>query len=620
MDKHPDLYDVAAETIGKETPATILEFGVAHGRSMRLFSERFTSPDTRFTGFDSFVGLPEAWLMHDAGAFSNRGVPPAIPDQRVSFVKGWFQNTVPDYLDRFEYDPVRPYLIHYDADLYSSTLFLLTSMWCRIPEYYFIMDDFTQDDMSALFDFAVAYPVELEFIAQTRGSQGSELPVPAQVFGRTRRVEFEPTEPAKTDQSQAPSAKASSELDESFSSQLSVSETSGFHPVRTGTLDTLGILAGTDKSSLGNNYLHYYESLFERLPIRAEAFDFVEIGVFKGKSLKLWENYFSNARIIGVDINPECRQFAGGRVIVEIGSQADTEFLDELAGRYRPFIIIDDGSHIVEHIQRTFEKLYPSLCPGGYYIIEDTYMHFGANADAHRGNTTVEFGDYFSNLALTNMRQWIEGDTTSRAFKNYWFNNTESISFAKSVITIRKKPETISADTALSIVDRYCETEPGRSPEGLFGSAGVILGSGGSLDKAEALMSRAIAMAPEIPEFHYRLSEIFHRQERFGDASASLSKAAELAPNDPLYWDRLARLHARRGSYEQACAAMQKALALFPNPHCYHFLGEILRKDGRVAEAIRAFSRAIELARGMPITEEWERELQSLTAVNSDQP
>lgn len=54
------------------------------------------------------------------------------------------------------------------------------------------MDDFTQDDMSALFDFAVAYPIELEFIAQTRGSEGSGPPVPAQVFGRMRRVELAP--------------------------------------------------------------------------------------------------------------------------------------------------------------------------------------------------------------------------------------------------------------------------------------------------------------------------------------------------------------------------------------------------------------------------------------------
>jgi tetratricopeptide (TPR) repeat protein len=194
VDQHADLYDVAGQTIGSEMPVTLLEFGVAHGKSMGMFVERFTNPNSRFVGFDSFVGLPEAWRMHQAGAFSNKGVPPAIADKRVSFVKGWFQNTVPSYLDCFKLDPAQTYLIHFDADLYSSTLFLLSSLWPRIPEYYFIMDDFTQDDMSALFDFALAYPVEIEFLAQTRRGDGSGPPVPAQVFGRMRRIEFEPEE------------------------------------------------------------------------------------------------------------------------------------------------------------------------------------------------------------------------------------------------------------------------------------------------------------------------------------------------------------------------------------------------------------------------------------------
>ena len=145
-------------------PALALVATLLRASEMEMFAERFTSSDARFVGFDSFIGLPEAWLMHEAGAFSNRGVPPAIPDGRVSFVKGWFQNTVPDYLENFELDHVRKYLIHYDADLYSSTLFLLTSIWHRIPVYHFIMDDFTQDDLSALFDFALGYPIEIEFL------------------------------------------------------------------------------------------------------------------------------------------------------------------------------------------------------------------------------------------------------------------------------------------------------------------------------------------------------------------------------------------------------------------------------------------------------------------------
>jgi tetratricopeptide (TPR) repeat protein len=188
VESHAELYDVAAETIGREAPVTVLEFGVAHGRSMRMLTERFSDPNARFVGFDSFVGLPEPWLMHQVGAFSNRGVPPALADLRVSFVKGWFQNSLPAYLDSFSFDPARRYLVHLDADLYASTLFVLNNLWPRLPDYYFIMDDFLQDDVAALFDFASAYPIELAFIAQTRG--GGPTPMPGQVLGRMRRTEF----------------------------------------------------------------------------------------------------------------------------------------------------------------------------------------------------------------------------------------------------------------------------------------------------------------------------------------------------------------------------------------------------------------------------------------------
>lgn len=188
VDTRADLFDFTAQSIGRNAPLILLEFGVAHGNSMAMFVECFTNPDSRFVGFDSFVGLPEAWLMHQAGAFSNKGMAPSITDPRVSFVKGWFQNTVPAYLDRFQVDPENLYLVHFDADLYSSTIFLLSSLWPCIPQYFFIMDDFIQDDLSALFDFALAYPIEIEFLAQTRGP--GEPSRPNQVFGRMRRVEF----------------------------------------------------------------------------------------------------------------------------------------------------------------------------------------------------------------------------------------------------------------------------------------------------------------------------------------------------------------------------------------------------------------------------------------------
>lgn len=185
----PTLYNFAGDTIGRDRPVDYLEFGVAHGKSMREMTKVFRHPQARFYGFDSFIGLPEKWLMHDVGAFSNRGHFPEIGDDRVQFVKGWFQNSVPPFMTEFNSAPGRPTLIHFDADLYSSTLFLFTAFWSKFDEYYFLMDDFIHDEVIALRDFTTAFPVRFKFFAQTKG--GGERPNPDQVFGHMKRVEFE---------------------------------------------------------------------------------------------------------------------------------------------------------------------------------------------------------------------------------------------------------------------------------------------------------------------------------------------------------------------------------------------------------------------------------------------
>ena len=183
---HAALYDYAARQLGPDLAIDYLEFGVAHGASIKAICERFRNPRSHFIGFDSFQGLPEAWLMHERGAFSTGGRLPHFGDNRVEFVAGWFQNTVPDRLKLFG-TPSGTVFVHFDADIYASTLFLLTTLWHYIPEYYFMMDDFIHEDVVALHDFSRAYPVEVEFFAQTRGGGGN----PDQVFGRLRRVSFE---------------------------------------------------------------------------------------------------------------------------------------------------------------------------------------------------------------------------------------------------------------------------------------------------------------------------------------------------------------------------------------------------------------------------------------------
>ena len=187
---HSELYQYAAEYIGIDKEIDYLEFGVGHGKSISEIVKLFTNKNSRFYGFDSFVGLPEKWLMHDVGAFSNNGVFPDINDPRVSFVKGWFQNTVPNFLREFKSKVGRPVFIHFDADLYASTLFLLANIWQFVDEYYFMMDDFIHDDVIAFRDFEAAFPVEFKFFAQTAGG-GVTRRNPDQVFGHMKRKTFE---------------------------------------------------------------------------------------------------------------------------------------------------------------------------------------------------------------------------------------------------------------------------------------------------------------------------------------------------------------------------------------------------------------------------------------------
>jgi hypothetical protein len=178
-----ELYDFARAQLG-DLPITYLEFGVRHGRSMSRIMSRFTHPDARFYGFDSFEGLPEQWTKMRPGTFSTDGNFPNITDPRAKFVKGWFQNTLPEFLSTNALTGAGPLFVHFDADLYSSTLFLLTSLWHVTSEYYFIFDEFMRDEIIAMHDFTRAYPLEYEFFSQTTTS------VYTQIFGRMKRVEF----------------------------------------------------------------------------------------------------------------------------------------------------------------------------------------------------------------------------------------------------------------------------------------------------------------------------------------------------------------------------------------------------------------------------------------------
>lgn len=110
-----------------EQPMLYAEFGVAAGQSFKWWAAQLRHPDSRFHGFDTFTGLPEAWGPFKKGAMSNGNAPPEMDDTRVQFHQGLFQQTLPSFLDQLAQSKYRK-IIHLDADLYSATLYVLTAL------------------------------------------------------------------------------------------------------------------------------------------------------------------------------------------------------------------------------------------------------------------------------------------------------------------------------------------------------------------------------------------------------------------------------------------------------------------------------------------------------------
>ena len=136
---------------------------------MRDWTRLNQSPGSEFVGFDTFEGLPEAWDIYtrklEQGHFSTDGKFPMIDDNRVRFIKGIFQDTLPTFLQTFI--PRNQLVINNDSDLYSSTLFTLCNLHPVMRVGTIILfDEFSQimDEFRALDDYSKAFLREYELL------------------------------------------------------------------------------------------------------------------------------------------------------------------------------------------------------------------------------------------------------------------------------------------------------------------------------------------------------------------------------------------------------------------------------------------------------------------------
>jgi hypothetical protein len=151
-----------------------LEFGVCSGRTINLISE---CTNNTVYGFDSFYGLPEDWGNHQKkGTYSTYGNLPNV-NSNIELVVGLFEDTLDSFLEIHK-DTVA--YLHLDADLYSSTKFVLDKLCDRIVEGTVISFDeiynypeYADHEIKAWVEFCNKSKISSEWISRTIHEQAT---------------------------------------------------------------------------------------------------------------------------------------------------------------------------------------------------------------------------------------------------------------------------------------------------------------------------------------------------------------------------------------------------------------------------------------------------------------
>lgn len=153
-------------------------------------------------------------------------------------------------------------------------------------------------------------------------------------------------------------------------------------------LQIIGQTHNCDKFTV-HNFAPQYERHLGHL--RDAEFSLLEIGiggegeVLGGESIKTWADYFSQAKIHGIDLYDKSA-LQTSRITTHVLNQADQDGLRALWEAHGGFdVVIDDGSHKCADTLRSFFALFNLMRPGGVYVIEDLQTSYWP----HYGGTSV---------------------------------------------------------------------------------------------------------------------------------------------------------------------------------------------------------------------------------------
>ncbi len=145
----------------------VLEFGVFSGNSINYIASK---KNWIVDGFDSFEGLPENWRDgYDRGFFSVNALPNVPANVRLH--RGWFQDSIPRFLESLGDKGTPISYLHIDCDLYSSTKTIFEFLGNRIVsgtvivfDEYFNYDGWEDGEFLAFKEFVKLNSIKYEYL------------------------------------------------------------------------------------------------------------------------------------------------------------------------------------------------------------------------------------------------------------------------------------------------------------------------------------------------------------------------------------------------------------------------------------------------------------------------
>lgn len=194
-----------------------------------------------------------------------------------------------------------------------------------------------------------------------------------------------------------------------------------------------------------DRFIEYYDSIF---PTNGKKVRILELGVSRGKSLRVWRKYFSpESVIVGLDVNDivlrHIQTEPRNNLFIYIAPQDDLEALKRIVDDHGPFdFIIDDASHIGSKIITSFEFLFcHGLKNGGIYTVEDTEIFYWDN-EKHEHKRDKCFIKYSKSLVDEMHSHRREKNSTTKPSK--WNLILDEVSFRDSMIVFKRKANGIT--------------------------------------------------------------------------------------------------------------------------------------------------------------------------------